>query len=160
MSRNSGSMPWDTLEGLSTRSPRILETRELTARPFTYVPPSNLPDPLPRDGYAFRWIRKSARNEEDRVHFNKRSREGYVPVMASEYPELMVELGLEAQNGIVEVGGLVLCKIDAERVRARERYYSGRNLQEMEAADSAYMRDNDQRMAKVVERKSTFGRHI
>lgn len=154
------SMPWDTLAGSATRSPRVLETRERTQQSEAYRPPSMLPDPEPRDGWSFRWVRTETRNQADKTHFNKRSREGYVPVRAEEHPELMAELfAAEGQkSGVVEVGGLILCKIPIEKVHARVRYYADRNSAEMSAADSQYMRDNDQRMAKVVERKSTFGR--
>lgn len=119
-----------------------------------------LPDPNPRDGWSFRWVRTEARGVADKTHFNKRSREGYSPVRAEDHPELMAELfAADGQKtGVVEVGGLILCKIPIERVNARVRYYAERNSAEMSSADSQYMRDNDPRMAKVVDRKSSFGR--
>lgn len=159
MSRQQ-SMPWDALAGSSTRPPRTLETRSSTQLSAAYLPPSALPDPEPRDGYSFRYVRAETRNTADKVHFNKRAREGYTPVMAEEHPELMAELFGQStkQAGIVEVGGLILCKIPTERVKARERYYSDRARNEMDAADNAYLRDNDPRMAKVAQRRSHFGR--
>ena len=119
-----------------------------------------LPDPEPRDGWSFRWVRSETRNVADKTHFSKRAREGYVPVRAEDHPELMAELFNEGgvRSGKVEVGGLILCKIPIEKVNARVRYYHERNSAEMVAADSQYLRDNDPRMAKVVDRKSTFGR--
>lgn len=95
----------------------------------------------------------------DKMNLNRRRREGYEPVRASDHPELMAEiLGADEMNGIVSVGGLILHKIPTEKVKARERYYNDHNARQVDAADSQYMSHNDHRLQKVVDRRSTFGR--
>ena len=161
MSREHGAMPWETLAGSSTRAPRTLETQERTRQSEAYRPPSLLPDPDPRDGYAFRWVRVETRNNADKMNLNRRRREGYEPVHASDHPELMAEiLGADDANGIVSVGGLVLHRIAIEKVQARERYYAEHNARQVDAADSQFLSHNDHRLAKVVDRRSTFGRSL
>ena len=41
------------------------DTRETEDRVTDYRPPSNLPDPTPEDGYAFRWVRTSMLGDAD-----------------------------------------------------------------------------------------------
>jgi len=154
-------MPWDTLAGSSTRPSRTLETQDRNRQSEAYKPPSLLPDPLPRDGWSFRWVRIESYNVADKTNLSRRRREGYEPVMAKDHPELMAEIfGATEENGIVSVGGLVLHKIPTEQVLKRQRYYEEQNARQVDAADSSYLADNDLRLRKVVERRSTFGGSI
>lgn len=152
--------PWEALGGSSTRPTRSLETRERTERKKVWTPPTMLPDPEPQDGYAFRWVRTETRGDADKTNFGKRYREGWEPIDAADYPELVADLGLPGASGKVEVGGLILCKIPQEIVDQRNAYYRNQNAAQIDAADNAYLRDSDERMKKVVERRSqtTFGR--
>ena len=47
-----------------------------------------LPDPHPRDGFVHRWVRLATLGVIDPTNMNTRLREGWVPVLASEYPEI------------------------------------------------------------------------
>jgi len=68
---------------------------------------------------------------------------------------------VDAKNsGIVEVGGLILCKMPAEMVIARNAYYNKHTAAQMESVDSGLMRENDPRMPLFKDSKSSvsFGR--
>ena len=57
-------------------------------------------------------------------------------------------------------GGLILCKMPQEMVDQRTRYYRDRTIAELNSAEDTYMRDSDERMKKVLEkrRQVVFGR--
>lgn len=135
---------------MSTRTPRDLESREKTAR-SVYVPPSNLPDPTPEPGWAFRWVATAVMGQSDAMNVSKRMREGWVPVKAEDHPELAL---FESKNGNVEVGGLMLCKMPQEQAEARERYYADQTRSQMESVDAHFMRENDARMPLFSEKRS------
>ena len=153
---------WETLGGPSTRTPRSLETRERTTTKRSWAEPSILPDPEPQDGFKFKWVRTASRGVSDNINFQKRRREGWEPVRAEDHPELMIDLSLEGaqKSGQVEVGGLILCKMPEEMVAQRTAHYHDRTQAELTAADDSYLRDSDERMRKVVDRKrkTVFGR--
>lgn len=160
MSETSSS-PWDALEGPSTRTPRSLETRDRDTRVRVWSEPQILPDPIPEDGWVFKWVRATySGNHDDKRNYQKRLREGWEPVRAEDHPEMMTEIGVEQKTGLVEVGGLILCKMPEEMRDQRQRYYQNRTNQILDAAEDSYMRDNDERMKKVLEkrRKVVFGR--
>lgn len=161
MSNETMNDPWDTLEEPSTRTPRSLETRDTSQRKKSWQPPQLLPDPTPQDGYVFKWVRAVFdRNRDDKANYNKRLREGWEPVQVQDHPELMMEIGVTQTSGIVETGGLILCKMPAEFAEQRRRYYQDRTEQITEAAEEGYLRDDNEVMKKHVEkrRKVVFGR--
>lgn len=129
------------------RAPRSVETREHEERPTGWRPPSLLPTPAPQDGYRFRWIRTSTFGETDNKNVSARMREGWVPVRATDHPELQIrsDKGSDFPDGI-EVGGLLLCKTAIENVKQRNEYFRHRSRDQMESVDNAYLRVNDPRM--------------
>tara|TARA_R110002020_G_scaffold88008_1_gene216512 strand:+ start:10289 stop:10528 length:240 start_codon:yes stop_codon:yes gene_type:complete len=48
-------------------------------------------------------------------------------------------------EGNIEVGGLLLCKISTERLKARGKYQKEKANQAQEAIDNMFMRENDPR---------------
>lgn len=102
-----------------TRAPR--PTREDDSRTEEWTPANLLPDPEPMDGFAFKWVRKSILGETDVMNMSRRRREGWEPVTSEDQPTLAP---FSETNGIVEIGGLILCKMPQERANARKRYYS------------------------------------
>ena len=64
------------------RKSRDLDTRAATARPTKWMPPQLLPDPLPEDGYAFRWIRVSTLNKDDPTNLSSKLREVFATTIA------------------------------------------------------------------------------
>ena len=67
-----------------------------------------------------------------------------------------------AEKGHIEVGGQLLCKMPAEKAKARDEHFRNMAQNQMESVDNVYFKDQDSRMAtkQVFERKSktTFGR--
>ena len=137
------------------RNPRELTSREKTAR-AVYVPPSALPDPTPEPGYVYRWIATHILGEAQNVNVSNKMREGWEPVKAVDHPELMLEGN--AKTGNVEIGGLMLCKMPVERMRAREAYYNNQNRAQMESVDNNFLRNNDPRMPLFSEKNSSASR--
>ena len=143
--------PWAALEEPSTRTPRSLETREKTARRDGWKEPTLLPDPTPRDGLVFKWVRSSARGNDDKVNVDKRFREGWEPVRAEEHPEILQEWRMEQKTGIIEFGGLILCSMPEEYVATRNNTYLERARVELNSAEEHYMRENDEIIKKFKE---------
>ena len=71
-----------------SRTPRSVEKREQETRPQTWSPPNMLPDPLPKDGYTFKWVRISTQGQDDPMNYSKKLREGWEPVPLAEAPEM------------------------------------------------------------------------
>jgi hypothetical protein len=136
------------------RTNRDLMTREKTAR-YVYKPSSTLPDPTPIPGVKFRWIATHILGQADPTNVSRKMRDGWEPVKASDHPELMLEGNAK---GNVEIGGLMLCKNSEEQVRAMSEYYANQNQAQMDSVDNNFMRDNDPRMQKFADRKSTSTR--
>jgi len=137
------------------RKNRDLTTREKSAR-AVYVPPTNLPDPTPEPGYVYRWVATRVMGQAEVTNESRKMREGWEPVKAEDHPELMM-VGNE-KTGNVEIGGLMLCKMSAEKAKARDEYYNQQAQNQMESVDNNFMRQNDPRMPLFAERKSTTTR--
>jgi hypothetical protein len=137
------------------RTPRDLVSREKTAR-YVYTPSSALPDPTPEPGYAFRWIATHILGQANPTNVSSKMRDGWEPVKAVDHPELMLQGN--AQTGNVEIGGLMLCKIAEERVKAMAEYYDQKASNQMESVDNSFMRQNDPRMPLFADRKSSSSR--
>jgi hypothetical protein len=137
------------------RTPRELETREKEPLRTVYTPPSTLPEPNPRPGLAHRWIATHIMGQADPTNVSKRLREGWVPVKAADYPELMLAA---SKSGNVEIGGLMLCVASAEFAKSREAYYNAQARGQMESVDNNFMRNSDPRMPLFAEKKSSTSR--
>jgi hypothetical protein len=92
----------------------------------------------------------------------KARREGWEPCKAEDHPEMLSDFaafGLQA-TGIIEIGGLVLCKSTVENARARKAYYENATLAQTQAVDQNFLRENDPRMPlfKESRTKVSFGR--
>jgi hypothetical protein len=143
------------------RMTRELDSREVTfQRPQAWRAPETLPMPDQRPGWTHRYVRISMMGQADAGNISSKLREGYEPVKAEEYPELMMHATTEGRfKGGIEVGGLLLCRIPSEFLKQREAYYSSQNKAQMDSVDNAFLRESDPRMQKFSERstKVTFG---
>ena len=143
------------------RMARELDSREVTfQRPKAWRAPETLPMPDERPGWTHRYIRISMMGQADASNISSKFREGYEPVKAEEYPELMMHATTEGRfKGGIEVGGLLLCRIPSEFLKQREAYYSAQNKAQMDSVDNTFLRESDPRMQKFSERstKVTFG---
>ncbi|MBT4085512.1 MAG: hypothetical protein HOE83_17135 [Alphaproteobacteria bacterium] len=137
------------------------ETRETEDRVTEYRPPSNLPDPIPQDGYEFRWVRTSMLGDADNRNVSMRYREGWEPCQAEDHPELMIMSDTDTTyKGNVVIGGLMLCKCSTELMISREEYYQKKSNQQAASVDQNFMRENDPRMPLLETEHSstvTFG---
>lgn len=145
------------------RAQRAQETRAKTeVRIDSWRPAHDLPVPTPQDGYVFHWKRVSMAGTSDPANMAKARREGWEPCKAEDHPEMMsdfVSFGL-TPTGIIEIGGLVLCKSTVENAKARKDYYEGQTRSQTLAVDNNFMRENDPRMPLFKESKSkvSFGK--
>jgi len=141
---------------------RELETRETEMKPVaTWAPPELLPQPNERPGWVHRYVRTSTLGTVDPMNVSSKRREGFEPVKAEDYPELMAHASLDGQfKGSIEIGGLVLCRAPAEFMEQRASHFEKLANQQMESVDNTYMRENDPRMPLFKERstKVTFGK--
>ena len=147
------------------RTPRESENREVTQHTESWENPSNLPSPNPQDGGVFRYIRTSLLGNSDNPNVSRKFREGWIPAKAEDHPELQVMMDHKsewADKGHIEIGGQLLCKMPAEKAKARDEHFRNMAQNQMESVDNVYFKDQDSRMAtkQVFERKSktTFGR--
>ena len=134
------------------RTPRDNVSRDKQAR-YVYVPSSALPDPTPEPGYVYRWVATHVLGQAEPTNVSRKMRDGWEPVKAEDHPELMIEGN--AKTGNVEIGGLMLCKMLAEKARARDDYYDRQAQNQMESVDNHFMRNNDPRMPLFADRKSS-----
>ena len=92
------------------RAPRDTETRDSEVRETPWKPAPLLPQPNPREGLDHRYVRASARGEADNINVSQAFRDGWEPVLASDYPELMIISDRDSQYpDNVLIGGLLLC---------------------------------------------------
>jgi hypothetical protein len=155
------------MENVDTKKPqnrldRMLDSRTTTARRLSWQAPEALPMPDDRPGWRHRYIRLSTMGQSDPSNISKSLREGYEPVKAEEYPELMMHAATEGRfRGGIEIGGLLLCRIPKEFMEQRAQHYDTVNRSQMESVDNNFLRDRDSRsnMALFADKKSkvTFG---
>ena len=138
------------------RTPRNLQTREKEAR-VVYQPASTLPTPDPRPGLKHRWIATEVLGQAFAPNVSKKMREGWEPVKAADYPELMLAGN---KNGNVEIGGLMLCSMPEELAESRNDYYQRQAQAQVESVDNNFMRNSDPRMPLFSEKKSTTTRGV
>mgnify|MGYP000140793415 FL=1 len=145
-----------------TKLTRELDSRETQTRPITeWAPPQLLPTPDARPGWSHRWVRTSTMGTSDPMNISSKRREGFEPVKAEDYPELMSHASVDGQfKGSIEIGGLVLCRAPEEFMKQRSKHYDNLNHSQMESVDNNFLSQNDPRMPMFKERstKVTFGK--
>lgn len=142
------------------RLARNEETREAATRQKQWRPADLLPEPTREAGWEYKWIRKSLMGVSDPTNMSRSLREGWEPCRLEDHSEMMLAVDADAKNsGLVEIGGLVLCKIPMEMFNQRQEYYMAQANGQMEAVDAQVDRENDPRMPLFRERQSkvTFG---
>ena len=130
------------------------ETRDSKARTTSYRPhfESVLPNPAPDDDNSYKYLRCSVLGQDDaRNIINKRS-QGYEPCKIEDHPEIPI---YGKTTGEVEIGGLMLHKIPKGWVAERTKFIDQKTQDQSAAVDVNYQRQNDPRMPKFSEKKST-----
>ena len=143
------------------RPVRAQETRENEARRVLWKPAHDLPVPDAQDGYVYYWKRASMMGVSDPANMARARREGWVPCRLEDHPEMASDyaaFGLPT-TGLIEIGGLILCKTTTESWNAQKQYYQNKSQAEMSAVDNNFMRESDPRMPLFSDRKSkvSFG---
>lgn len=139
------------------RKPRDLETRDIDSRPMAWRPPETLPMPDSRPGWEHRYIRVSTRGESDPMNISSKLREGWEPCLAKDYPEieLLVTENTRFKDNIV-IGGLMLCRMAAEKVKQRNAYYGDQVARQLQTVDNNLMSQNNPKMPILpIERNSS-----
>lgn len=152
------SKPWE--KAATSRAPRETETRETEARSASWQQASALPEPDPRPGFVHRWVRVSMFGVDDVTNFSKKRREQWEPCQTTEYPEFARDMTFSeskyAQNGLIEIGGLVLCRMPEEIANERNRYWREYNQRQLDGVDSKYLANRDSRTGmKAMASRST-----
>ena len=133
------------------RAPREFETREENVRPTTWSPPELLPNPHPKPGVRYRWMRVSIVGDPDPVNVARYRREGWEIVPPSEVPEC----GIDTSEDRVEIGGLVLVRIDEALIKQRDAYYANLAKAQLDAVDNQLMSAQDARMPTMFREVSS-----
>lgn len=144
-----------------TRVAREHEDRTSTSRPESWAPAGGLPEPERQPGYAYRWIRVSAMEQQDAKNVSAKFREGWEPVRIEEQPKLSFLSDPNSRfKDNIEIGGLLLCKIPSEFMDQRRNYFANQNRAQIDSVDNNFMRDSDPRMPLFREKKSStsFGK--
>ena len=141
---------------MSNRTPRSNESRDKTERKRSWQRPTTLPDPEPKDGVEYRWVRTSIMGETDNKNVSGKFRNGWTPVKAEDHPELQVIPDHDSRfKGNVEVGGLLLCENSTEYVDSRREAHDGMNANQIEAVDNSYLKQSDPRMPMMQPERTT-----
>lgn len=141
------------------RSPREAAERESEQRTASWQRPSTLPTPNPIEGISFRYIRVSTLGSSDSTNVSSKFREGWRPVLAKDHPEIHIipDYGSRFEENI-EIGGMLLCSMPTENVKAREEYQAKMTKSQIDAVDNSYLRESDSRMPVLApERSTSFG---
>ena len=106
-----------------------------------------LPAPRERPGLVHRWIRTATYGESDNPNVSRKFRQGWVPVKASDYPEIQAlpDVGTRFPDNI-EIGGLLLCSMPAERLAQHRDDLQEKTTARLESVDRELMRQSDPRM--------------
>jgi len=142
------------------RATRDMDNRETEKREEPWKPAPLLPNPNPREGLDHRYVRASMRGETDDINISQALREGWEPVLSSDYPELKVIPDINSRfPDNVMIGGLLLCARPQEVSDQFEARAKKEVDDQMEGLDRSYFREQDSRMPKYSERNTrvTFG---
>jgi len=143
------------------RTDRQSETRTKTERKAAWVRPEALPNPIPEEGYTYRWVRTAMMGQADAANVSAKMREGWEPVRADAHPEIFSDAVDDSRfKDNIIVSGLMLCKAPEEMVAERSAYYNQQAASQMQSVDNSLMRNNDPRMPLFNDRKTkvTFGK--
>jgi hypothetical protein len=92
----------------------------------------------------------------DNKNVSSKFREGFQPVLASDYPDLHVVPDFESRfPDNIEVGGMLLCKIPAELMEQRRQAQQHQADGQMQAVDNSYLRQSDPRMPMLKPERTT-----
>lgn len=135
---------------------REIETRETNQRETPWKPAPLLPQPNPREGLDHRYVRASLRGEADNINVSQALREGWIPILSTDYPELQIisDRGSQYPDNVL-IGGLLLMARPTEIGDQARAHASNEVMGQMEAVDRNYFREQDPRMPMLRPERST-----
>lgn len=142
----------------SARSTRGTTTRESELRSKPWSPAPLLPNPDPREGLDFRYVRIGYRESADSLNLSQALRDGWEPVKATEYPELAANVINDPNRRFpdnVEFGGLLLCARPVYIGEQMKQIGKKEMNDQIEAVDRNWMREQHPGMAKQVIERNT-----
>ena len=143
------------------RETRAADSREAMMRTDVWRPAALLPKVSLGREWATRWVRKFSSGHDDPMNMNKRFREGWTPVKYDEAPELVPYVDQSAkQSGLIEIGGLVLCKMPAERLAVKAAYFKNKRDRQSESMEQDLLRENNRYRKMSFDNKTevSFGK--
>jgi hypothetical protein len=82
------------------------------------------------------------RGFDDRKNVMAKLREGWEPVRADEYPDFDAPVVEDGKfQGVIGVGGLILCRIPVETVEERKAFFTAKEQGQMDAVDNDMMKE-------------------
>lgn len=164
----AGNVFTDELEGAevpkpsnAARASRETQERAMQTRPMSWTPPELLPEIDREPGYEYRWVRAETNGMSDPKNMSAKAREGWEPESEESQPRAAKFFGTDKRGaGVVEYGGLVLCKRPIEFGQQRTAYYRNATHEQTRAVDNNLMKQNDPRMPLFRESntKVSFGK--
>lgn len=144
------------IDSSQDRAPRENTNRDAESREASWMPPSTLPDPSQRPSLVHRYVRTSASGQADPVNVSNSFREGWVPVLATEYPELKVlsDPGSRWPDSI-EIGGLLLCSAPASKMKERSDYYQRMTKAQIQSVRDQLQAEEDPRLRTMFREHHT-----
>jgi hypothetical protein len=147
------------------RVPRDVEVRSAQENDETWTPPALLPDPPAHPDWVHRWVRTAILGQPDQQNVSTRFREGWEVAPADDplYAEFQHFASANtpwSKKGVIEVGGLMLCRAPRGKMAARDRYHREQADAQMRAVESQLMSQSDARMPiekPSIQTKTTFG---
>ena len=98
---------------------------------------------------SLRWIRISAKGEDDIMNVGKKQQEGWIFVTPDEVPEMAITSFVREEGrylGAVCRGDLALAKKPTVKVKARQKFYEKKANEQMDAVNAQLMKNSDSRM--------------
>jgi hypothetical protein len=122
-----------------------------------YSPPATLPELPEIPGVRWKWVATHVLGQYEPTSASRSFRDGWEPVKATD--PVGKELGYLANSkGLIEIGGLLLCKGSAEQMKKRDAYYEQQSVNQQRSVEAQFMRGGDPRMPLFSESRTTVSR--
>jgi hypothetical protein len=163
LAEENETLALDNVGEVEEEDDSYLLSRDATTRDaeeeYIYTPQAHLPEIKVEDGYVARWVRASIFGAQDAANVSSMLREGWTPLDASDsqYRDLARQCGLHGRNdstsNLIELGGLIACKMPRAKAEARARYYDQQARNKIRAEDARMRGESNSKMPLAVEER-------
>ena len=142
---------------LDTRVKQTREQHRITREQLAaeYSPPSTLPELPHEPGFKWKWVATHVLGQYDPTSASRSFRDGWEPVKAETVPQFAY---LKNSKGLIEIGGLLLCRAPADKIARRDAYYEQQSINQSASVEAQFMRNSDPRMPLFSESRVTVSR--